>query len=304
MFVPYGTATVNGSAISVYWIVLGGRFVTVDTELPNGGGTYDRPVSNALWVALAEKAYAQANGAGWVTSNNVGSNSYAALNSGKPEWALQAITGYSASRFDIDPDDAASAWNAGALVVLNTNNPSSSFIVGSHSYAMVGYDPSSNEPFELMNGWGDDGNGWAPGQSNTKYGLFSASASFVSDNFDSQSIGTGAAPSGLAVDMQSSQTAAQKENQARTTGSATNPAGTTELALLSAPHKQSDTADNREMQAGGVTNGGHLNHALLLDLVMHRGEGQHRRTAQEGVAGSDLFFSRLTLDFDQPFTLA
>jgi len=44
MFVPYGTATVNGSVVSVYGVLLFdsngfAHFMTVDTELPNGGGT-------------------------------------------------------------------------------------------------------------------------------------------------------------------------------------------------------------------------------------------------------------------------
>jgi hypothetical protein len=54
-------------------------------------------------VALAEKAYVEANAVGIVTSNNVGIRSYDALNNGDPAWALQAITGKSASDYSINP---------------------------------------------------------------------------------------------------------------------------------------------------------------------------------------------------------
>jgi uncharacterized protein with LGFP repeats len=321
MFVPYGSATVNGSTVSVYGVLLFdtngfAHFVTVDTELPNAGGTYDHPVNGNLWVALAEKAYAQANGAGFVTTSSVDTNSYAALNNGTPSWALQAITGYSASDFDIDPNDAVSAWNAGELVVLNTNSPSSSFIVPSHSYAMVDYNAASNEPFELMNPWGTDANGWAPGNVNTIYGLFTANAAFVSDNFVSQSIGTGAAASGMAADMQESHATTQKENLAHTSGTGTSVAGNN-LALLSALPKHTDTLDTLfadlpdsrgghglETPVGGVTNGGDLKHALQLAAAMHRVQGENRLTAHAGVADSDLHFSSWTVDSDEPFTLA
>ena len=95
----------------------------MDTELPSGGSYYDHPANGVLWVALAEKAYAEANGHGFVTTGNVGSDSYDALNDGDPAWALQAITGKSASDFSINPTNIAAAWNAGELIVLCTSNP-------------------------------------------------------------------------------------------------------------------------------------------------------------------------------------
>src|SRR5262249_46174019 len=51
-------------------------YVTVDSMLPGGGTYYAQPTvagvqgNGALWVALAEKAYAQANGDGIVNSSN------------------------------------------------------------------------------------------------------------------------------------------------------------------------------------------------------------------------------------------
>jgi hypothetical protein len=202
MFVYDGTAVEDGSTVSVYSVRFYNssgvaQYFTVDTELPAGGGTYDRPVNNVLWVALAEKAYAEANGVGFVASNDVYSNTYAALNGSWPEYALQAITGQSATaHYAINPTDVASAWNAGELVVLNTTSPTSSYIAGSHCYALVNYDPSSSQPFEVFNPWGTDSSGWAPGHSGTVYGLFTANAAFLSQNFATQSFGVGAAPGG------------------------------------------------------------------------------------------------------------
>jgi hypothetical protein len=212
MFVYDGTTVENGSTVGVYSVRFYNssgvaQYVTVDTELPSGGTYYDHPVggpgavngsaSPVLWVALAEKAYAEANGVGSVTSSNVYSNTYAALNSGWPEWALQAITGNSTTpHYAINPSDVAGAWNAGELVVLCTNTPADSHIVGSHCYALVNYDPSNDLPFKVFNAWGTDSNGWAPNTNNTIYGLFIANDAFLSQNFSSQSFGWGAAPGG------------------------------------------------------------------------------------------------------------
>jgi hypothetical protein len=224
MFTYEGNSLVNGSVVATYSVrfymnvgsSLVAEYVNVDTQLPPRG-LYDSPLTAVngsnkpvLWVALAEKAYVEANAAGFVTSNHVGINDYDALGGGGPEWALQAITGKSANTFSINPSDVASAWNAGQLIVLSTSSPISSYIVGSHAYAVVGYDPSSYLPFEVFNPWGTDGSGyssvtgglynsysmgdgWAPGNSGKVYGLFWANAAFLSQNFDSQSVG-GAAP--------------------------------------------------------------------------------------------------------------
>jgi hypothetical protein len=210
MFTYEGTISVNGGQVSVYAVRFydssgAARYVTVDSELPGGGSTYDHPVggsgavngssSPVAWTALAEKAYAEANGLGYVTSNHTGTNSYSALDYGDPVWALQAITGKPASDYSLNTSDVASAWNAGKLVVLCTSSPTSSYIVGGHCYALVNYDPSPTDilPFQIFNPWGSDSNGWAPGCSGTIYGLFSQGASFVSQNFNLESFGVGAA---------------------------------------------------------------------------------------------------------------
>lgn len=203
MFTYDGTTVENGTTVSLYFVRLfdssgTAHKILVDTELPSGGSYYDHTTGGILWVALAEKAYAQANGAGYVKTQHVGTDSYAAMDGGYPSWALQAITGLSASSFSINPSNIAAAWNAGQLIVLGSSSSASSqYIVGdstgTHAYAVVGYDPSSSQPFEVYNPWGTDSSGWALGTHNGHqvYGLFNANAAFLSANFANQYIGSG-----------------------------------------------------------------------------------------------------------------
>ena len=73
MFTYDGTTVDNGATVGLYTVRFfstnGSAFdVKVDTELPSGGEYYDHVGNDlgtqALWVALAEKAYAEANGLG------------------------------------------------------------------------------------------------------------------------------------------------------------------------------------------------------------------------------------------------
>jgi hypothetical protein len=196
MFTYDGTTVVNGSTVGLYTVRLYDTkgfpvYMQVDATLPSGGYYYDRVTTalgtSSLWVALAEKAYAMANGMGYVTTGNLNQDSYAALNNGWPSWALSAIIGRSAGDYTLNTNDLVTAWNAGRLVVLCTSSPASSLIVGSHCYAMVGYTPSSSQPFKMFNPWGTDANGWAPGQANKIYGLFTANAAFLAQNYTKES---------------------------------------------------------------------------------------------------------------------
>lgn len=106
-------------------------FVTVDRYLPtafNGtavyagwGGGKASENDNELWVALAEKAYAQLNESGWIGQDNTNSyngilSSYKpveknsqGINSGQPGIALAQITGKSTERNDVS--DTTSFWD-------------------------------------------------------------------------------------------------------------------------------------------------------------------------------------------------
>jgi hypothetical protein len=197
MFTYDGTTVDNGATVGLYSVRFfrsdGSAFqVPVDTELPSGGEHYDHAHNDlgtqVLWVALAEKAYAVSNGLGYVTTGHEDQDSYGALNGGWPAWALQAITGEPPARSSINPTNIASAWNAGDLIVLDTTDPTSSAIVGEHCYAVVGYNASSGEPFKVFNPWGTQANGWAPGETGKIFGLFTANAAFIAQNFAGQTI--------------------------------------------------------------------------------------------------------------------
>ena len=234
MFTADGTTVENGTKVNLYKVRFFNsagvaEYVTVDTELPGGGTVYDQPLNNVLWVALAEKAYVEANAAGYVTTFDTGDNNYGALdNSTHPNspnqggiatWALQAITGASASQFAINPTNIVSAWNAGQLIVIGTGSgssgPVSPGILAFHAYAVVdcttpasnqatqfgadqvllpkdlpSYTPSSEMPFLLFNPHGATSSGYARDGS---LGLFTANENFVAANFTNQNIGSGAA---------------------------------------------------------------------------------------------------------------
>jgi hypothetical protein len=204
MFTAAGTAVENGSVVDLYNVRLYNSdgvagYFTVDTELPAGGTYYDQATDGVLWVALAEKAYAQANGTGWVTTSFEGSDSYDALNGGDPGWALQAITGKPTTDFVSNPSSIAAAWNAGQLIVLgSSSNANDNLIVGdsegTHAYAVVGYTASSSTPFELYNPWGISsvvGSTVTFNGSQVYGGLFYADANLVAQDFAFQSVGSG-----------------------------------------------------------------------------------------------------------------
>ena len=209
MFTFDGTGMENGAVVGFYSVRFFNsagvaKYVTVDTELPSGGNLYDHPANGGLWVSLVEKAYVQANAMKYVTTAHVGTDSYDALGNlnnsgGNPTWALQAITGKSANSFSINPSNIAAAWNKGEYIVLaSSTTPTSSYIVGNrsetHAYAVVGYNASSSQPFKVFNPWGTNSSGWALGTFNGHqvYGLFTADAAFLSHNFASQFVGSGA----------------------------------------------------------------------------------------------------------------
>jgi hypothetical protein len=199
MFVYDGSLVEDGTTVGAYsvrFFTSSGvaHYVTVDTELPSGGYYYDQPVNGVLWAALAEKAYAEATGFGYAASHGLYENAYDALNGGDAAAALQAITGKSARSDSINSSNVVSDWNAGQLIVLNTTAPPSPYIVGDHSYALVNYTASASLPFQIYNPWGTDASGWAPGHSKVIYGLFTANAAFVAQNFASESHGSCAAP--------------------------------------------------------------------------------------------------------------
>jgi hypothetical protein len=159
-------------------------YVTVDNQLPGGGGLYDHVPTGILWAALAEKAYAQLNESGWLATLTPGRNSYQSLDNGNQNTmitALSAFTGLSANAFSFDANNVAQALQQGKLVVLGTGNTvANPYIEHNHAYAVVAYNSSSSQPFAMFNPWGING-GNDNGQ--FKSGTFSADSALLNANF-------------------------------------------------------------------------------------------------------------------------
>ncbi|MBW4644649.1 MAG: peptidase C2 calpain [Goleter apudmare HA4340-LM2] len=151
-------------------------YVTVDMYLPidsvnefiyaNQAGAawgkyYDK--NNELWVALAEKAYAQINESGWIAQD--GTNSYAGITGGWETDAIAHITGVTArSSQEFDWNAMVNAYQAGTLIGIASKavGLTDSRIVPNHVYVVVDYNPVAQQ-FTLFNPWGVDG-GWSNGE--------------------------------------------------------------------------------------------------------------------------------------------
>ncbi len=148
-------------------------YVTVDSMLPvdsRGHFVYANFGQNIsdhsvpLWVALAEKAYAQINESGWLRADlgDTGHNTYAAISAGYMTDALNQITGRGTGFTSVNQTSFVGAFNAGQLITFaSTASPVDASVLGEHAYAVVGYNKSTGQ-VTLFNPWGIN-NGSAPG---------------------------------------------------------------------------------------------------------------------------------------------
>jgi hypothetical protein len=140
-------------------------YVTVDRYLPvdsRGQLPYahtQRQAGSAgdkLWVALAEKAYAQLAESGW-SRPSAPRNAYDSLSVGWEGDAVEQITGRGATYLRINGTGSlgsiVNAFRSGALLGLDSKPVTWSSVVPDHTYAMVGYNPSTGL-FTLYNPWG------------------------------------------------------------------------------------------------------------------------------------------------------
>jgi hypothetical protein len=155
-------------------------FVTVDKFLPtlsnlssnyvSGGnlpyakigGRHDS-LNNELWVALAEKAYAQINESGWTLgpASRQRTNSYQAIAGGYCGGALTDLTGCNTQYDYLDSYDMntiVNAFNQGKMISFGSKSEVevAPNVVSGHAYALVGYN-SSTQKFKLYNPWGVNG---------------------------------------------------------------------------------------------------------------------------------------------------
>ena len=136
-------------------------FVTVNRYLPVyksgavgagwGGGRFDSQY-NELWMALAEKAYAQLNESGWIGQD--GTNSYDGISGGNAAPAFTHIAGTPAIEANLSKTGIINAFNAGKAITITTKElGTAENVLNNHVYMLINYDPVSDK-FHLFNPWG------------------------------------------------------------------------------------------------------------------------------------------------------
>jgi len=148
-----------------------GDYITVDSDLPTnvsgGGFAYYDNANIGIWVALAEKAYAQFSELN--TPDTRSTNSYQSIIGGSGLNALAAISGiatnwYFPQSFSSVASIASSLSSGNALTAdtLSTNNSgdvlgksanNATPIYGSHEYMIIGANTTANT-ITLRNPWG------------------------------------------------------------------------------------------------------------------------------------------------------
>ena len=139
------------------------EYVTVDRYLPtlsNGNspsaqfGSDPNNTNNELWVALAEKAYAQLSESNWIGQDQV--NSYEAIEGGWTSKPTKHILSHQTSTkqfADLDANDLIGWVNSDAVLTVNIIGDGDYGIIDNHAYSLTDYDPAS-QTFHLHNPWG------------------------------------------------------------------------------------------------------------------------------------------------------
>ncbi len=139
-------------------------YVTVNRRLPAyssgvlGYSSYGRSISSTdttLWIAMAEKAYAQWNETG--KEGRDGTNRYAAIEGGWMSYVNAQVLGFSSSNFGFTSNDKQTlinSLNTSQAVTLGTyGNATAGGLVGSHAYIVVAHN-ATTDTFQLHNPWG------------------------------------------------------------------------------------------------------------------------------------------------------
>jgi Calpain family cysteine protease len=203
MIVPNGDGTYTVEFFASINNVLTPDYVTVNGELPSNEGSFyyawGSDVSgeglfnnsdNVLWAPLLEKAFAQWTAEGYniavTDSSNPAANSYAAINTGSPGYAIQEETG-DASYVESDSvlttltfTQVTAAYDAGSNITFGSDyTKTAANVESNHDYAMIGYD-AGNQTITLFNPWGVDG---GDDSDVFKQGLLVMTMADINDNF-------------------------------------------------------------------------------------------------------------------------
>ena len=205
MFTPLGAYIEGGVQVQLWrvefnnnprdTIIVDNEFPTYQTGPAANHPIYDQIYVSVLWVALAEKAYVEAAGMGYVQANNQGlvGDTYSAVDGGQPAWALEAITGKHAYCYTTNTSAITSVTSAGNnaadLVVLATGaKTTSTSLVPDHCYAVINDTGPSQYPFTVYNPWGEGAyTTWTNPSDKRAYTVFGATfycnTAFVAQNF-------------------------------------------------------------------------------------------------------------------------
>ena len=156
-------------------------YVTVNRRLPtlgngtlaySGLGLSASSSSTSLWVALAEKAYAQWNETG--NAGRDGTNTYAGIEGGWMSNVNAQVLGYSSSNYAVATTTKQQLINflgSGKAVTIGTKSSVAGGWVGGHAYIVNSYN-AGTDTFDLYNPWGTSHAGsvsWAQIQSNCDF---------------------------------------------------------------------------------------------------------------------------------------
>ncbi|HBJ33273.1 MAG TPA: hypothetical protein DDZ51_00630 [Planctomycetaceae bacterium] len=139
-------------------------YVTVNRRLPtfsngtlaySGMGLSATASNTPLWIALAEKAYAQWNELG--KSGRDGTNRYASIEGGWMSNTNSQVLGHNSTNYPLSSSSKQTlinSVNAGNAVTIGTNGSVGAGLIGGHAYVVTGYSASTDR-FTLFNPWGN-----------------------------------------------------------------------------------------------------------------------------------------------------
>jgi hypothetical protein len=127
-------------------------------EYASFGGAYMMG-SNVLWVALAEKAYAQMNEECWTRQD--ATNTYHGIDSGNSSFVIAQITGGTAGLTALNSSSTIGMKNSiidafthnHAVTMTTKTSGTANNLVADHAYALVAFD-AATQRFTLYNPWG------------------------------------------------------------------------------------------------------------------------------------------------------
>jgi len=139
------------------------NYVTVDNYLPtnssgsliyaSSGQSYNNS-NNELWVALAEKAYAQLAESGWSRPSNV-NNGYGSIEGGWMDYVIKQVTGLNStfnSILNMNETQLINLVNSNQILTAGFVNGGGYGVYNSHAYTITAYNSTTGK-FNLRNPW-------------------------------------------------------------------------------------------------------------------------------------------------------